>query len=155
LHANKFAALETLKCLDFPVPKCNELMRSNEVTEMDLPLSQPSCIILYVPEMDGDEVFPFKRAKFEISDRRIDFNLPERIEKSDKRVNFDLLVITENELRPSSPQGHTNESTVEPMQTNEFSSLPIVVKAQRSFYSFMLTMKMEQQFKKVQFSSTQ
>jgi hypothetical protein len=154
LHANKFAALETLNTLEFPVLLCNELMRRSDVTEMDLPLSQPFCIVLSVPEMVRDEVIPFKRAKFERSDRRINFNLPERLEKSDKRVSFDHPIITENELRPSSPQGHTNESTVEPIQTNDFSSLPIVGKAQGSFNSFMITMKMEQQLEKVQFSST-
>jgi hypothetical protein len=99
--------------------------------------------------MVEDEVRPFKKAKLEKSDRSIIFNLPYRIVK---RVTFDLPAITENELKPSSPQGHTSGFLVELKQTKEFGSLPIIGKAQRSFYSYMLTMKMEQQLEQ-KFSS--
>jgi hypothetical protein len=91
LHANKYAVLETLKSLDVPMPECNGLMNSTDVTEMDLQLSQPSCIVLSVPEMVEDEVIPFKKARLE--KKRIVVNLPERIVKW---VTFDLPIITEN-----------------------------------------------------------
>jgi hypothetical protein len=58
-----------------------------------------------------------------------------------KRVTFDLPVITENALEPGSPKGHTDGFPVELKQTKEFGSLPIIGKAQRSIYSYMLTMK--------------
>jgi hypothetical protein len=58
-----------------------------------------------------------------------------------KRVTFDLPIITENELEPGCPKGHTDEVPVGLKQTKEFGSLPIVGKAQRSLYSYMLTMK--------------
>ncbi len=70
-----------------------------------------------------------------------------------KRVTFNLPIIAENEFEPGSPKGHTDEVPVKLKQTKEFGSLPIIGKAQRSVYSYMLTMKMEQQLEKVQFSS--
>jgi hypothetical protein len=69
-------------------------MTRTDVTEMDLQLSQPSCIVLSVPEMVEDKVIPFKKARLEKSDRNIIFNLQDRIVK---RVTFDLTVIIENE----------------------------------------------------------
>jgi hypothetical protein len=59
-----------------------------------------------------------------------------------------------NDKEQSSVNEHLSEVPVEHKQTKEFGSLPIIGKAQRSVYSFMLTMKMEQQLEIIQFSST-
>jgi hypothetical protein len=69
-------------------------------------------------------------------------------------VSFDQPILTKNELEPNSPLGHTVEVPLELKQTKEFDSLPVIGKAQRSIYSYMLTMKMKQPLEKVQFSST-
>jgi hypothetical protein len=61
----EYAVLESLKSLDVPMPECNGLMDRTDVTEMDLHLSQPSCIVLSVPEMVDDEVILLKKARLE------------------------------------------------------------------------------------------
>jgi hypothetical protein len=65
-----------------------------------------------------------------------------------KRVTFDLPILTKNDSDESSLKGHLVEVPNEPKQTKEFGSLPFIGKAQRSVYSYMLTMKMEQQLQK-------
>jgi hypothetical protein len=71
-----------------------------------------------------------------------------------KRVTIDQPILTKNDLEQSSTKGHSVEVLVKPKQTKEFGSPPIIGKAQRSVYSYMLTIKMEQQLENVQFSST-
>jgi hypothetical protein len=124
LHTNKFVALETLRSLDCFDIDCKELMVNHGVTELELPLSQLICIELPTLVVVEDACISFKKA---------------RIEKSVKRVTFALPEITKGEPTPSS-LGIESESD----------SLPMLTKAQRSVYCFMLTMKMEQQLDNVQ-----
>jgi hypothetical protein len=111
-------------------------MSNTDVTEMVLQWSQPSCIVISVLEMVENEIILFQLARLEIKENV--FNLQDKVVKS---VTFDL-PITKNGLEPGSPKGLTVEVPIEQKQTKEFGSLPIIGKAQRSVYSYMLTMKM-------------
>jgi hypothetical protein len=135
--------LATLKRLDVQMPECNDLIRT-DVTEMDLQCSQPPCFVPSVPDLVKHKCPPLKKAR--LKKKEIVFNLTEKVVK---RVSFDKPILTKNELEPNSPLGNTVEVPVELKQTKEFDSLPIIGKAQRSIYSYMLTMKMEQQLEKV------
>ncbi len=124
--ANKFAVLETLKSLDFPMEGCNDFI-STDVTEMDLQLQQSPCSVLA-----NDSVSPSKKARYEKIEKKVTFNLPITTEKDKEQC----------------------EIIQEQNQTKVCGSLPILGKAQRSIYTFMLSMRMEQQLERIQFSST-
>ena len=111
--------------------------------------SQFPCFVPLVTDVINELYNPYKRARLEKT--RIVFNLPEKVVK---KVTFDLPILTENDEELRSVNEHLSEVPMEQKQTNEFTSLPILGKAQRSICSFMLTMKMEQQLERIQFSST-
>ena len=90
-------------------------------------MSQPPCSVLA-----NDSVSPNKKARFE---------------KVDKKVTFHLAITTEKDKEQC-------EILQEQNQTKVCGSLPILGKAQRSLYTFMLSMRMEQQLERIQFSST-
>ena len=80
--ANKFAVLETLKSLDFPMEGCNDFI-STDVTEMDMQLSQPPCSVLA-----NDSVGPNKKARLEKVDKKVTFNLAITTEKDKEQCEI-------------------------------------------------------------------
>jgi hypothetical protein len=131
----KFVVLETLKSLEIPTHGCNDFI-SIDVTELDLQLSQHPCFVPLVTDVIKEIYNPNKRARLEKT--RLVFNLPEKVVK---KVTFDPPIITENIKEQSGVNEHLCEVPMEQKETKEFGSLPIIGKAQRSIYSFMLTMK--------------
>jgi hypothetical protein len=76
------------------------------------------------------------------------------LEKVVKKVAFNLPIRTKNDKDQCGVLVHQCEVPKEQNQTKEFGSLPITGKAQRSIYSFMLSMRMEQKLERIQFSFT-
>jgi hypothetical protein len=75
-------------------------MSITDVTQLVLQWSQPSGIVISVLEMVKHEFILFKIAR--LGKKNKVFNLQEWVVK---RVTFDLLIITKNELEPRSPKG--------------------------------------------------
>ena len=73
-------------------------------------------------------------------------NKKARLEKIVKKVSFDLPVFTEKD-KEQCGEGNQSEST------KEQDLLPVLGKAQRSIYTFMLSMRLEQQLERIQFNS--
>jgi hypothetical protein len=127
-----------MKGLDFPIAECNDFI-STDVTEMDMQQSQSLCFVPLVADEIKESVNPNKKA---------------RLEKIVKKVTFNLPIRTENVKEQCGVQVPQCEVPKKQNQTNECGSLPILGKAQHSIYSFMLSMRMEQQVEGIKFSST-
>ena len=69
-------------------------------------------------------------------------NKKARLEKIEEKVSFDLSVLTEKD-KEQCGKGYQSEAP------KEQASLPVLGKAQRSIYAFMLSMRLEQQLERI------
>ena len=132
--------MESLNGQDFP----NEIGKDDMttgVTKMDVQTLQfPCCDSL---DKNVTEKVTVPLLSIVVNDYP---NKKARIEKLEKKVAFDLHVLTEKDKEQCGVR-HQSETP------KEQASLPILGKAQRYIYTFMLSMRMEQQLERIQFNS--
>jgi hypothetical protein len=119
---------------DFPNEICKDDMTTG-VTNMDVQMQSPCCDPLGTDVTENDLVPLLSNVVNDYPNKKA------RLEKLVKKVSFDLPVLTEKDKE------HQSETP------KEQASLPILGKAQRSIYTFMLSMRMEQQLERIQFNS--
>ena len=136
--ANSFSVLESLN--GFPYENCEDGMTTG-VTEFDVQKLQSPCCETLGTNVTEKVLFPL------LSTVVNDYpNKKARLEKIVKKVSFDLPVLTEEDKEQC---GKVNQSET----PKEKASLPLLGKAQRSIYTFMLSMRLEQQLERIQFNS--
>ena len=135
--ANRFAVLETLQCLQY---KC-ELNAFLISPPKDVKILEENVHFVSLPSVCVSVVQPI----CEIDSTQND-DKPCKKARIKKKVRFAV---------PDSPNVEPpNVESVENDGTDAVELLPMLSKSQKSVYSYMLTMKMEDQLEKVQFDST-
>jgi hypothetical protein len=137
---NSFSILESLNGQEFLFEDCEDDMTAG-VTKFDLQKLQSPCCEPLDTNVTENDLLPL--VSIVVNDYP---NKKARLEKIVKRVSFDLPVLTEKD-KEQCGEGNQTESTKQQV------SLPVLGKAQRSIYTFMLSMRLEQQLERIQFNS--
>ena len=134
--ANSFSVLESLNGQELPFENCEDDMTTG-VTEFDLQKLQSPCCEPLDTSVTENVLLPL------LSTVVNDYpNKKARLEKIVKKVSFDLPVLTKKD-KEQCGEGNQTEST------KEQASLPVLGKAQRSIYAFMLSMRLEQHLERI------
>ncbi len=139
--ANSFSVLDSLHGQEFLLEDCEDDMTTG-VTKFDLQKLQSPCCETLDTSVTENDLLPLVSLMV-VKDYP---NKKARLEKMVKKVTFDLPVLTEKD-KEQCGEGNQTEST------KEQASLPVLGKAQRSIYTFMLSMRLEQQLERIQFNS--